>query len=309
MEKKTENTIKEDIMIRKGDNACLCLVCNSVYLENPDDPVFKSLKRKEFVICPGTTHNFGDHLTTGIHGEHYQDPPHKSTPPKTKPSPSSLFTSTVFSPFSPQSSSTSSSSTSSSSTSSSTSSAKFGIPDRFYKKSTSSFKITPPNTPPLWLRLLVKLSFMIVFFIVQEKMSDNSFKRFLDFTTLVMNTTLDFFGGSEMMPFGFRSCFRKYLHIMAVYAIRNREAALSVTKFFSISFDETTDVARTGIIMFFITFFDLNYNLVTEYLTTLKVGKGGGKAKGLFETLKKVLIDNKLLYHFLVSVTTDGVWK
>ena len=58
--------------------------------------------------------------------------------------------------------------------------------------------------------------------------------------------------------------------------------------------------------MFFITFFDLHYNLVTEYLTTRKVGKGGGTGEGLFETLKKILVENKLILHFLVSLTTDG---
>jgi hypothetical protein len=32
--------------------------------------------------------------------------------------------------------------------------------------------------------------------------------------------------------------------------------------------------------MFFINFFDLNYNLITEYLTTRKEGRGGGQRKG-----------------------------
>jgi hypothetical protein len=58
--------------------------------------------------------------------------------------------------------------------------------------------------------------------------------------------------------------------------------------------------------MFFITFFDLNCNLVAEYLATRKVGKEGRSGKELFETLKEVLVDNKLLLHFLASLTTDG---
>jgi hypothetical protein len=59
-----------------------------------------------------------------------------------------------------------------------------------------NFFLDFPNTPPL-------------FFMIQGKMSDNSFKRFLDFATLIMNTTLNFFGGSEIM------------RTMAAYATRN----------------------------------------------------------------------------------------
>ena len=58
--------------------------------------------------------------------------------------------------------------------------------------------------------------------------------------------------------------FSKFLEVIAAYAIKKRVEALRKTRLFSISFDETIDVERIGVIMVFIPFFDLNYNLVTE---------------------------------------------
>jgi hypothetical protein len=75
------------------------------------------------------------------------------------------------------------------------------------------------------------------FFIVKEKMSDNSFSSFI--------------GDDNFIPFQWKSMFHTFLEIMAAYDIKQRADALQKTKLFSISFDETTDVARTGIIMFF----------------------------------------------------------
>ena len=176
-------------MIKKDSNTCLCAVCNEVFLENKEDQIFRSMRgNKNFVENPGSIIHFGEHISARIHEQcvpkycekhpDYQDPPHQN-PPQKKQSASSLFSSSTFSPFS--------STSSPSSPSPSLLSPKFGIPTRFYKKSTSSFKISPPTPPPAWLRLLVKISFMIVFFIVQEKMSDNSFKRFLDFASIILN--------------------------------------------------------------------------------------------------------------------------
>jgi hypothetical protein len=68
MEKTAEKNKKEDLMIDKKNSTCLCLVCNSVYLDNPDDVIFKPLRRKEYVVDPGSNHHFDEHLTRGIHG-------------------------------------------------------------------------------------------------------------------------------------------------------------------------------------------------------------------------------------------------
>jgi hypothetical protein len=66
------------------------------------------------------------------------------------------------------------------------------------------------------------------------------------------------FVGKKMLPFGFSSMFPAFLKIMAQHVVKKRMEALNITKFFSLLFDETTDVSHLEVVMFFIVYLDLN---------------------------------------------------
>jgi hypothetical protein len=83
---------------------------------------------------------------------------------------------------------------------------------------------------------------------------------------------------------------------MAAYVVKKRMEGLNVTKLFGISFDETTDVGRTGVIMFFIIYLDLTFNLVTDYLA-------GCNGRGmLLERHCLILFSWRRMEKFLVEV-------
>ena len=153
--------------------------------------------------------------------------------------------------------------------------------------------------------LLVKIQFIIAFFMIKENIADDKFESFLDVIHVIINLVLEFVGAKKMLPFGFTSMFPTFLKIMSEHVVKKRMEALNITKFFSIFFDETTDVSHLGEVMFFIVYFDLNLNVVTEYLTTRRLTKGAGGAT-LAKMVLDVLKDNNMLHEFLISIATDG---
>ena len=159
--------------------------------------------------------------------------------------------------------------------------------------------------PPPWLFLLVKIQFLITFFMNKENIADDKFESFLNVIHVIINLVLEFVGAKKMLPFGFTSMFPTFLKIMAQHVVKKRIEALNITKFFSILFDETTDVAHLGEVMFFIVYLDLNLNVVTEYLTTKRLKKGAGGAT-LAQMVLSVLAENNIMQQFLISVATDG---
>ena len=263
-------------------------------MKHPD--AFKSANSLNFIKVPGLTKKFGHHLTTYVHKigvdkytpdqADYVDPAHPPPPhqhqnakQKSQPASSSL-------PEYPPSPKTPPSSIKS----------FVGKCFRFAKDKLR---------PPAWLLLLVKIQFIVAFFMLRENIADDKFEIFLDVIHVIINLVLEFVGAKKILPFGFTSMFPTFLKIMAQHVVKKRMEALNITKIFSLMFDETTDVSHLGEIMFFIVYLDLNLNVVTEYLTTRRLKKGTRGAT-LAKMVLDVLATNDIMKEFLISIATDG---
>jgi uncharacterized membrane protein (GlpM family) len=247
----------------------------------------------QYVSVPGTAKHFGEHLNTQAHdigvekftqeNPDYVDPPHPHNHHKKRHKKQSTASHLADYPDRPK-------------TPPSSTKSFVGKCFRFAKDKLR---------PPAWLILLVKIQFILAFFMVKENIADSKFENFLDVVHVIINLVLEFVGAKKMLPFGFTSMFPTFLKIMAQHVVKKRIEALNITKFFSLLFDETTDVSHLGEVMFFIVYLDLNLNVVTEYLTTRRLKKGAGGA-----TLAKMVLDvlstNNIMQEFLISIATDG---